>query len=287
VLWISDKPGVGKSALMGRMVRDLQGLPHYVVVPYFFRIGRADCSTDQFLKAALLHLHGAMSEVLILAPTTEERHQQLAEAMSRASAELGKKVLFLIDGLDEIYRIDSSFVSLLSAASAPRVVWLCAGRSEPPDLEQALEQGKTQWVFPEGLPPMNEQAVRALLTSHLERLKYRLFDRDEMRGEQWHNRYIEVLVRKSEELPLYVRMVMEDLCVGKWTLEDEARLPNGLIAYFDQILERLGMSDVGSVLTPLFCLLVWAKEPVIESALKLLLSEHPLSKEPNWEELFH
>jgi hypothetical protein len=47
------------------------------------------------------------------------------------------------------------------------------------------------------------------------------------------------------------------------------------------------MSDVGSVLTPLFCLLVWAKEPVIESALKLLLSEHPLSEEPDWEELFH
>jgi hypothetical protein len=285
VLWISGKPGVGKSALMARMVRDLQGLPNYVVVPYFFRIGRAGCSTDLFLKAALLHLHGAMSEVLPPAPTPEGQRQQFVEAVSRASAQLDRKVLFLIDGLDEINRIDSSFVSLLFAASAPRVVWLCAGRSEPSDLEQALERGKAQWVFPEGLPPMGEQAVRALLTD-LVRLKYKLFDRDKKRGEQWHNRFIEVLVRKSEGLPLYVRMLMEDLCVGKWTLEDEARLPDGLIAYFDQILERLRVSDVGSVLAPLFCLLVWAKEPVIESALKLLLSDLHLAKRPGWNELF-
>lgn len=62
------------------------------------------------------------AEVRTVAPTTEGRRQELVEVMSRASAELGKKVLFLIDGLDEINRIDSSFVSLLFAASAPRVV---------------------------------------------------------------------------------------------------------------------------------------------------------------------
>ncbi|MGH8581574.1 MAG: AAA family ATPase [Gammaproteobacteria bacterium] len=286
VLWISGKPGIGKSALMARLMRDFRGARHYQVILYFFRIGHAGCSTGQFLKAALSYLHNAMGEAPPLAPTPEERRQQLMDAVKRASEKLGKKVLFLIDGLDEIYRIDPSFVSLLFAASAMRVVWLCAGRSEPPGLEQALEQGKAQWVFPEGLPSLGEQAVRALLTAHLERLKYRLFARDEMTGDQWHNRFIEVLVGKSQGLPLYVRMVIEDLGVGKWTLEDEARLPDGLKAYFDQILERLRVSDAGSVLTPLFCLLVWGKEPVIESALKLLLRGHHLSKSPRWDELF-
>jgi DNA polymerase III delta prime subunit len=286
VLWISGQPGVGKSALMARLVRDFQGAPHWLAVPYFFRIGRGDCSTDHFIKAALLNLSTAMGEGRLLAPTPEERRQQFVERLGRAAERLSRKVLLLVDGLDEIYRIDKSFVALLSAGAAPRVVWLCAGRSEPAELEQALRQGAVQWVFPDGLPPLDEQAVRALLTSHLDRLKYRLFARDELEQGEWHNRFVEVLLRKSEGLPLYVRMVIDDLCTGKWTLEDEARLPDGLKAYFDQILERLRVSDAGSVLTPLFCLLVWAKEPVTEPALKGLLGEHHLSRSPRWDELF-
>ena len=54
-----------------------------------------------------------------------------------------------------------------------------------------------------------------MLTAHLERLKYQLFERDGVEAGQWRNRFIEVITRKSEGLPLYVRMAVEDLREGK------------------------------------------------------------------------
>jgi hypothetical protein len=91
-------------------------------------------------------------------------------------------------------------------------------------------------------------------------LKYELFERDE--GER--NRFVEAVTRKSEGLPLYVRMVIEDLKAGRLTVWDEEKLPEGLVAYYERLLERLRVSDVGTVLTPLFCILAWAKEPITE-----------------------
>ncbi len=134
----------------------------------------------------------------------------------------------------------------------------------------------------EGLPPLKENAVRAMLIEHLGRLKYELFERDDEEG---RNRFIEVVTKKSQGLPLYVRMVVEDLKAGKWTINDEDKLPEGLEAYFDDILERLRVSDVGSVLTPMFCLLAWAKEPLSDENIKYLLKTHHLSGSREWDDL--
>jgi tetratricopeptide (TPR) repeat protein len=46
------------------------------------------------------------------------------------------------------------------------------------------------------------------------------------------------------------------------------------------------VSDVGTVLTPLFCLLAWAKEPITEGTMKVLLQTHHLADTPRWSELF-
>jgi tetratricopeptide (TPR) repeat protein len=149
-------------------------------------------------------------------------------------------------------------------------------------LEKALKSRGAEWVFPEGLPPLDEQAIRAMLIEHLGRLKYALFERDE--GER--NRFVEAVTRKSEGLPLYVWMVIEDLKVRRWTVWDEDKLPPGLVAYYEWSLEQLGVSDVKAVLTPLFCLLAWAKEPITEGTMKVLLQPHHLANEPDWDDVF-
>jgi len=46
------------------------------------------------------------------------------------------------------------------------------------------------------------------------------------------------------------------------------------------------VSDVGTVLTPLFCLLAWAKEPITERTMNFLLQTHHLAGNPRWGELF-
>jgi hypothetical protein len=287
VLWIPGKPGVGKSALMARLMRDFKdAVQHYVVIPYFFRIGHTGCSTEQFLKTAILKLQMALKVQLGVSPNLDERKEQFVSVVEEAATRLNRKILFLIDGMDEINRLEPTFISLPFAANMRNVVWLCAGRTEPPEIESALRRGGAHWVFAEGLPEMGKLTVRSMLTTHLEQMKYQLFARDQLNEGEYHNRFIDVLVHKSEGLPLYVRMVIEDLREGKWTLSDEDHLPDGLRAYFEQVLERLGVSSIGTILTPLFCLLAWAKEPITESALKVLLSSHYLSNEPDWEQHF-
>ena len=282
VLWISGKPGIGKSALMAKLVQDYIGqTQHYIVIPYFFRYGQAGCSTMEFLATALKRLQAELNREIEPEPRLPERQQQLVEALEEAVSKTGKKVLFLVDGLDEIYRQEREFLNVPFMTIRERIVWVCAGRSEG-DLEEALRSRGAVWVFPDGLPPLDEQAIRAMLIEHLGRLKYALFEQD--KGES--NRFVEAVTRKSEGLPLYVWMVIEDLKAGRLTVEDEEKLPEGLVAYYEWLLERLRVSDVGTVLTPLFCLLAWAKEPITEGTMKVLLQTHHLAGTSRWGELF-
>jgi hypothetical protein len=284
VLWISGKPGIGKSALMAKLMQDYIGqTQHYIVIPYFFRYGQAGCSTMEFLATVLKRLQADLNREIEPETRLPERQQQLVEALEEAVSKTGKKVLFLVDGLNEIYRLEREFLNVpfMTMAVKDRIVWVCAGQSEG-DLEEALKSRGAVWVFPDGLPPLDEQAIRAMLVEHLGRLKYALFERDE--GER--NRFVEAVTRKSEGLPLYVWMVIEDLKVGRWTVRDEDKLPPGLVAYYEWSLEQLRVSDVGTVLTPLFCLLAWAKEPITEGTMKVLLQTHHLAGTPRWGELF-
>jgi len=281
-LWISGKPGIGKSALMAKLMKDYIGqTQHYIVIPYFFRFGQAGLSTMDFLATALKRLQVELKRTIEPAPNLPDRQQQLVEALEEAVSKTGKKVLFLVDGLDEIYRQEREFLNVPFMTVREGILWVCAGRSEG-DLEEALKSRGAEWIFPDGLPPLDEQAVRAMLVEHLGRLKYALFERDE--GQR--NRFVEAVTRKSEGLPLYVRMVIEDLKAGQLTVWEEEKLPEGLVAYYERLLERMRVSDVGTVLTPLFCLLAWAKEPVTEGTMKFLLQTHHLARSPRWSELF-
>jgi hypothetical protein len=284
ILWISGKPGVGKSTLMAKLMRDyIDKTQHYIVIPYFFHIGKAGCSTMEFLATALKRLQVELNRTIELEHRLPERQKQLMEALEEAVSKTGKKVLFLVDGLDEIYRLEREFLNVLfmTMAVEDRIVWVCAGRSEG-DLEEALRSRGAVWVFPYGLPPLDEQAIREMLTVHLGHLKYELFKRDE--GER--NRFVEAVTCKSEGLPLYVRMVIEDLKAGRLTVWDEDKLPEGLVAYYERLLERLRVSDVGTVLTPLFCLLAWVKDPINEGTMNFLLQTHDLAGSDEWDELF-
>ena len=282
VLWISGKPGVGKSALMAKLMQDYIGqTQHYIVIPYFFHYGQAGCSTMDFLATALKRLQGELNRTIKPEPRLPDRQQQLMEALEEAASKTGKKVLFLVDGLDEIYRQEREFLNVPFMTIRERIVWVCAGRSEG-DLEETLKSRGAVWVFLDGLPPLDEQAIREMLVEHLGRLKYALFERDE--GER--NRFVETVTRKSEGLPLYVRMVIEDLKAGRFTVWDEEKLPEGLVNYYERLLERLRVSDVGTVLAPLFCLLAWAKEPITEGTMNFLLQTHHLAGTPRWGELF-
>jgi len=288
VLWISGRPGVGKSAFMHQLYERLRHSRHYHCWIYFFRLGNVGCSEAELLNTLRYWIGRELGEAIELAGDLTRRRQQLRDALQRLVEQSGRQVVLLLDGVDEIYRREAGIVEMPFEVQVEGVVWVCAGRPDG-DLQEVFDRLGARALFgEEGLPPLDESSIRAMLTAMLERWKYELFSLDDADG---RNRFVETLTARSQGLSLYVRLVVEDVKAGRLGVEDWERLPEGLDAYYQEILERLRVSDVGTVLTPLFCLLAIAREPLSAEMLDELLRSHHLRKGgrragARWEETF-
>jgi hypothetical protein len=268
VLWIEGKPGAGKSALMAKLAKDLQGDSRAVLIPFFFRSGDHRCGADRFYRAACLRLAEQLQISLERKPN--QRYADLfSEVMQRVSDALpnDKTVIFLLDGLDEGVRHEPELPEIPLRYQSPRVVWICAGRREE-SLRALWNNAATHKLWGDGeLPPLTHDDIRAWLQNELERLRYELFELDRLDGDELRNKFIEELTLRSEGLPLYVRMVIEDLKTRQFTVRDGDRLPQGLEQYYDHLLARLGAGDVPRVLTEVLTLLSWAQEPLAQQTI--------------------
>jgi tetratricopeptide (TPR) repeat protein len=268
VLWIGGRPGVGKSALMAKLAKDLQGDSRAVLIPFFFRSGDHRCGADRFYRAACLRLAEQLQITFERKPN--QRYADLfSGVMQRVSDALpdDKTVIFLLDGLDEGVRHEPDLPEIPLRYQSPRVVWICAGRREE-SLRALWDNEKTQKLWGDDeLPPLTHDDIRAWLQNELGRLRYELFELDTPDGDELRNEFIEELTRRSEGLPLYVQMVIDDLKACRFTVRDGDRLPQGLEQYYDHLLARLGVSDVGRVLTEVLTLLSWAQEPLAQQTI--------------------
>ena len=270
ILWISGKPGVGKSAFTAELAKQLKADARLCVVPFFFRGGDERCSPDHFFRAARLRL----SETFTLPPPVDPRESRQVQFIQALDAVRQKEsrehqaptMLFLLDGLDEVAGQHLDFVRLPLSLKHPRLIWICAGRHEPPLTEIFITEGVEQLWENAEMPPLAERDVRALVAQECDRLRYELFKRDEPSANSGHrNPFIETLVERSEGLPLYIRLVIEDLAAGRLTFLDENKLPAKLQDYFERILERLKVGDIPQMLTDLLALLCWTYEPLTEA----------------------
>jgi len=287
VLWITGKGGIGKSFLMAKVAADLGNAAHlWRIVWRFTASDLARCSRIAFLRHAITKLAEKLgSGDIIAAQEPNELKDQLtkllADTTSHALPRTGQppKLLFVLDGLDEIARIDPGFPNLLFQLAGANVVWLCAGRPEG-TLSWVFAPERCTHVFPgaEGLPRMRSDDVRGLLLDRTGSLKYDLLRLDQEKAGKGPtepdvvNAAIEAVVQKAEGLPLYVRFVVEDVLAGHFRFADlETRLPKSLEAYYDDLLKRLSIGALQALLTPLMVTITWAREPLSDDTLLALM----------------
>ena len=287
-------PGVGKSLLMARLARDLGNAPAARQRVYYHRFRAGDARNS--LRAFLQGLWEALADwaPLPAAPVDEEAEadaaadtdQALLEAVRARLAAVADlppaspqaplpRVLVLADGLDEVLPYAPRLPRHLRDLACPGTVWLLASRPEPA-LTQALGGPGCDGLFPSGLPPMSATDIRAMLLDGLANARHALIARDEDdAGTGVRNAFVERVVARADGLPLYVHLLLEDLRAGHLTVQDEARLPQGLVAYYDDLMNRVGLSDLRRDLPLLVALLARAEEPLDPEALALLLAEVP------------
>ena len=305
ILWLGGKPGMGKSAFMAKLVRDYfdasmvshdarSAPPKSVIIPYFFQLSDGDkCRMASFLEAALLHLRQAGGHSIEIESDPQKRVVQFNTALRDfVGAGAHQKIIFFVDGLDEIAGIDPEFVNLVFACQLPDVVWVCAGREEG-ILAERFTRDRCRWLFAcdspypalrvvneadEGLlPPLNEENARGFLIEELGHQVKTLFERDKQQNGEWTNEFLAALIRRSEGLPLYLRHLVQDIRAGRFdfTSGSEQKLPQGLTAYYDQLVAEMG-DDLKATVPAITTLLAVAKEPLPVETLAALLADHEL-----------
>lgn len=284
VLWLVGHGGIGKSFLAARLARNLGNAPlRWCVIAWRFRASDGDrCNRHAFFRHAIRKL-GAWP-VLGLEPVTPavEPHklqEQLAGLLDRV-AELPShnprdkppRVLFVLDGLDEVARSDPNFAEVPFQLLRDNAVWLCVGRPEE-SLNRAFRAERCTHLFPGGLGAMSSNDVRAMLLEGSGERKYGLLKHDKEQDAGVVNALVNAIVERADGLPLYVRLVVEDINSGHldYAPSSLANLPRGLAAYYDDLLRRFRIGERQGMLTPLVVSVCWANAPLEEEALVELL----------------
>ncbi|NVZ08219.1 NACHT domain-containing protein [Allochromatium humboldtianum] len=299
--WLFGGPGVGKSLLMARLAYDFSNArPERQGIYYHrFRAGDGRNNTRDFLRGLLTAL--AQWSPLMASGSEEhqetpEREQALLESAHEMLAAVAglpasspnappPRFLVLVDGLDEILPYDSLLPQRLRELTLPGTVWLLASRREPA-LIQAFSDRRCEELFPHGLPPMSATDIRAMLLEGLATAAPTLVARDQDTDKGIDNPFVEGVIACANGLPLYIHLLLEDLRAGRLSVHDEQRLPQGLVAYYDDLMNRTGLSDLKRDLPLLVAILARTEEPLDAEALALLLADTP-DDAPRYRERAH
>jgi hypothetical protein len=273
VLWLTGPGGIGKSFLVAKLASGYELLRpdmpnrkqsrNWCVIAWRFRASDGDrCHRHAFFRHAISRLGewealGRPGTV----PTVETHklQDQLSSLLDRVALLQANdprakppRVLFVLDGLDEIARSDQTFAELPFQLQKNNVVWLCAGRPDPA-LTHVYRPERCTDLFPGGLERMERDDIRAMLVEGAGKLKYDLLKQDDERTGTPVNALVDAVVDRADGLPLYVRFVVEDVLAGHLAFDASlpGKLPRGLAAYYDDLLRRFAVGELQALLTPL------------------------------------
>jgi len=284
LVWFGGVAGMGKSCLIASLTEELLETPPKgtLVLAYRFRASDDRCSRETFVRFAIERIEtwDGLTPRKNELPETTKPLARLKECLARVTDD--RRVMFIVDGLDEISERDRQFVQdVILTVAAERVGCICVGR---PDygIPETLRKADATEPFPNGLPPMSQEDVRAMLVARTEGpLRKRLIKRDKESGDKIINPFIDRVTRLSEGLPLYVNHVVGDVLEGRIAPEAEGQLPAGLHAYHEELLRRCAIGDLHAVVTPLVATLAVAYEPLTVEELASLLMRRGVMKDPD------
>lgn len=295
IFWLSGPGGIGKSLLTAALAMDpaLCGDSRKICrIAWRFKASdTARCRRSAFLRHAMWHLAEWLQKPDVTPDPDEHKLQNQFVGLLDEVAKLqppsnhpqarARRVLFIIDGLDEIERSDELLPRLIFQWQRENVIWLCSGRAER-TLSQVFSASQCTHVFPArdeqpegGLPPMSDDDIRGMLLDGLGEVKYDLLELDAQRAPEQVpvNPAVAAVVRRARGLPLYVHFVVQDLLSGHLSATDlnTDKLPADLERYYEDLLRRLSIGDLQAILTPLLTTVAWAKAPLPEATLHLLM----------------
>jgi hypothetical protein len=250
-LSIQGNPGIGKSALIAQVYKDLTNSEEKLpiqLVEYFIRRGTPQAEISYLINYLLKktdELFPAGKEIRAEGQTTWELQQQLYNKWtSFGGTESPFKIIFLIDGLDE--GVENDILKYLPHENFNNILFMYGSR---PGGHQQLD--KFWGELPVGhhqkieLGGLSKEDIRALLYEVTN--KYEI-DKD--------SAWIDYLQKRSQGNPLYLKLLCNAIEDGSIAINDVDALPKEIDDYYKAILQRYAQMPDGDHL--LNCLFVFA-----------------------------
>jgi WD40 repeat protein len=281
VLWLAGKAGSGKSTVLARVVSlTLDSARFSHVIAYRFSAGDDRCSRAAFATFVLERFaHWFDSEIAKQGLEARDSSRRWSTFRSSLAEQRDKQVVFIVDGLDEIEAQEAGFASDLRELTSIAGRWLCAGRPEASLLTVFAPDELCAWAYTDGLPPLSEAGVRAMILEKIGPLRKRLLMNDTDDGAKVQNEFTAKLTQAAAGLPIYITYVIGDILAGRIRgLDGGAVLPASLASYHDELLVRAGQGPQAFVSIPLVALLAQAREPLDRDTISFILqSSHAIA----------
>ena len=241
-------PGIGKSALMARLVQILkwpedvrlaelgEAMPkgsedhpvpaQFEVLEYMIRRGKFSANALFFLQNLCQRLDRIQKTGVPLGKTVEDLRRNLTERLREISKNLqGRRFVLFIDGLDEGAEVDGLFESLPHEVPEG-IVLLYASRNVPAVRYRVwdhLDRERKQAMTLSGL---ESKDIRALLSEVVS--KYEI-EQD----------YIDAVAARSQGNPLYLKLLATGLVEQDFALNAIEALPGNMSEIYDDALRRI------------------------------------------------
>lgn len=298
---IQGNPGIGKSALIAQFFKDLRAqkeITNVQVVEYFMRRGTIQATSEYVLNYLIRRtdeLFAPGKEIRAEGKAVWDLQQQLfAKWRLWGEQRAGKKLLFLIDGLDE--GTENNVVTYMPRENFEGVLIIYGSR---PGGHKSIEDLWTQLPVEHHtkleLAGLGREDIRALI--------YEVANKYEVERE---SAWIDAVQQRSQGNPLYLKLLCDALEHGSIALNDIQALPDKIDEYYKAILDRYAADTVDgdALLAGLFTFaaardyltmahlglinkLGDATVQRIGSTLKEVLYENPLTEDVLDYQLFH
>jgi len=284
VYWLTGPAGIGKSYLVARVADELLNDPpkNTLILPYRFKAGDDRCTRSKFLRFAIERILAWGKLKLEDDDQSSRKNQKKAiEEIKELLSYFGdKRLIFILDGLDEIAEKDPKFAKEIPLGlSFPGVTWFCAGRPER-GLPEIFSSDRCHHIFPDGVPMMSSGDIRIMLLENIGKLRKDLLDKDKEKGDKIVNPFIEKVARCANGLPMYVAYLIRDIQANRFmSMKVGEQLPPSIDAYHEELLQRCLIGTLHQLLTPLAVTLAISEEPLTPQSLKSLLKRRTVVKD--------
>lgn len=259
---IQGEPGIGKTALMAHLV-----LTHDY--PHHFNIALQNIRTTAgFLDnmcAQIIIKYGLRHDTI---PEDARSHSGFLNKVlhQAASASAGKRVIIVVDALDEA-ESDPHGVNnpLMLPPSLPNgVIFIVTAR--PKTAERLVVDHREDLYLRED-DPENLQDVRRYIEAFIAEFQADM----ELRSREWEMdlaTFIDTLINRSEGNFMYLVHVLRNIRMGRLsrsTVDRMDALPKGLRAYYQQhwrLMQAQDRERFERYYSPVVCMLATVREPV-------------------------